>query len=277
MKKWLMVAIFLLLSACSSTGDATSGTGESQEKNEQNQEDKQGKAKETSEAEKKKEKDEEKREKKEETAGDKYVLQEDWSFAPAAEGESKVALLTIDDAPDEHALEMAKKLKEKEAPAIFFVNGHFLDTEEEKNTLKKIHDLGFPIGNHTETHASLQDLTEEEQYEQIVGVSDQIEEIIGKRPDFFRAPFGQNTEYSEQLVKEEGMLLMNWTYGYDWNEEYTDASSLADIMVNTPLLRDGANLLMHDREWTNKALNDIISGLREKGYTLLDPAQIKLP
>ncbi|AKG04688.1 polysaccharide deacetylase [Salimicrobium jeotgali] len=282
MKKWLMVAIFLLLSACSSTGDATSGTEESPKMNDQEQEEseaeeKEGEAEEKDKAEKKKKKDDESQEDKEKAPGTEYVLQEDWSFAPAGEGESKVALLTIDDAPDEYALEMAKKLKDKKAPAIFFVNGHFLNTEEEKNTLKKIHDLGFPIGNHTETHTSLQDLTEEEQYEQIVGVSDKIEEIIGKRPDFFRAPFGQNTEYSEQLVKEEGMLLMNWTYGYDWNEEYTDASSLADIMVNTPLLRDGANLLMHDREWTNKALNDIISGLREKGYTLLDPARIKRP
>ncbi|GEN55464.1 polysaccharide deacetylase family protein [Halobacillus faecis] len=206
-----------------------------------------------------------------------YELTGNWSFKPIAEANPKVALLTIDDAPDTHAVEMAKTLKEKDAPAIFFVNGHFIDTPEEKEKLKEIHEMGFPIGNHTETHASLPDLSEEEQRKEIVGLNDKIEEIIGERPVFFRAPFGQNTDFSKQLAEEEGMLVMNWTYGYDWESEYQDAQALADIMVNTPLLNNGANLLMHDREWTNKALGPIADGLREKGYELLDPALIQTP
>ncbi|MBX0356597.1 polysaccharide deacetylase family protein [Halobacillus sp. Nhm2S1] len=206
-----------------------------------------------------------------------YELTGNWSFKPIADANPKVALLTIDDAPDTHAVEMAKTLKEKDAPAIFFVNGHFIDTPEEKEKLKEIHEMGFPIGNHTETHASLPDLNEEEQRKEIVGLNDKIEEIIGERPIFFRAPFGQNTDFSKQLAEEEGMLVMNWTYGYDWESEYQDAQALADIMVNTPLLNNGANLLMHDREWTNKALGLIADGLREKGYELLDPALIQTP
>ena len=41
-------------------------------------------------------------------------------------------MLTIDDAPDKRALDMAKTLKDLDAPAIFFVNGHFIDTDEER-------------------------------------------------------------------------------------------------------------------------------------------------
>ena len=51
--------------------------------------------------------------------------------------------------------------------------------------------------------------------------------------------------------------------------------ALADIMVNTEHLSDGANLLMHDREWTADALKDIVEGLRAKGYDLIDPATIQ--
>lgn len=120
-------------------------------------------------------------------------------------------------------------------------------------------------------------MSEEEQREEILTVSDQIEDITGERPVFYRSPFGSNTDFVKQLAEEEGMLLMNWTYGYDWEQEYQNASSLADIMVNTPLLADGANLLMHDRDWTNEALGDIVDGLRDKGYTLLDPALIQTP
>ena len=71
------------------------------------------------------------------------------------------------------------------------------------------------------------------------------------------------------------MLLMNWSYGYDWEKKYMEATALTDIMVNTELLRDGSNLLMHDRQWTADALKGIVEGLRAKGYELIDPATIK--
>lgn len=203
-----------------------------------------------------------------------YELDEAWGFQPIDDADSQVVLLTIDDAPDNHALEMAKTLKKLDAPAIFFVNGHFLTTDEEKEILQEIHEMGFAIGNHTKTHAKLTDLTEEEQHEEIMFVSDRVEEVIGERPKFFRAPHGINTDYSKQLVKDDGMLLMNWTYGYDWEKQYMDADALADIMVNTEYMRDGANLLMHDREWTAEALESIVKGFREKDYGFIDPDTI---
>ncbi|GGC80167.1 hypothetical protein GCM10007216_08360 [Thalassobacillus devorans] len=207
-----------------------------------------------------------------------YELSGNWAVQPIDDqANEKVALVTIDDAPDKFSVDMAKTLKELDAPAIFFVNGHFLDTPEEEEKLKQIYEMGFAIGNHTFNHASLPSLTEEEQYEEIVGLNDRVEEVIGERPEFFRAPFGQNTDYSKQLVEEEGMLLMNWTYGYDWEQDYQTASAIADIMVESPLLADGANLLMHDREWTAEGLEDIVLGLEEKGFEILDPLLIKRP
>lgn len=204
-----------------------------------------------------------------------YELDATWGFQPIDDANPKVVLLTIDDAPDKRALDMAKTLKALDAPAIFFVNGHFIATDEKKAILKEIHEMGFPIGNHTQTHADLQQLSEAEQEEEIMLVSDAVEEIIGERPKFFRAPFGQNTDYTKELVKDDGMLLMNWSYGFDWEKQYMEADAIADIMVNTELLRDGSNLLMHDREWTADGLKDIVEGLREKGYEMLDPATIK--
>ena len=71
-----------------------------------------------------------------------------------------IALVTIDDAPDQHAAEIADKLHDLNASAIFFVNGHFLKKDENKKALKHIHELGFMIGNHTMTHQNLKDLSE---------------------------------------------------------------------------------------------------------------------
>ncbi|WP_102265021.1 polysaccharide deacetylase family protein [Mesobacillus jeotgali] len=204
-------------------------------------------------------------------------MKSDFSIQNIENPDEKIVLLTIDDAPDKNALEMAKTLKDLNVKAIFFVNGHFLDTPEEGEVLKQIHQMGFPIGNHTYNHKSLRELSEEQQRNEIVDLNDRIEELIGERPQFFRAPFGMNTDYSKQLAADEKMLLMNWTYGYDWEKDYQSKEALADIMVNTPLLRNGANLLMHDRQWTSEALGDIVKGLQNKGYKIVDPTQIETP
>ncbi|WHY63360.1 polysaccharide deacetylase family protein [Cytobacillus firmus] len=202
------------------------------------------------------------------------VNEHNWSIEPINQANSKVVLLTIDDAPDKNALEMARILKKLSAPAIFFVNGHFIDTPEEAKVLKEIHELGFAIGNHTNSHLNLKSLPEEQQYKEIVDLNDRVEEIIGERPKFFRAPFGSITDYSRKIAEAENMVLMNWTYGYDWEKEYQSKEALADIMVNSPYLSKGANVLMHDREWTKEALEDIVKGLRNKVFTPVDPVLI---
>lgn len=276
MKKILASGLtLLLLTACGSEQTGSSHEAEKSNKTEvkeMDQKQSEGPDTEASESETK-----EKEEPSKEVVQTKdYKINEaNWSIEPIDKANPKVVLLTIDDAPDQHALQMAKDLKELKAPAIFFVNGHFLDTPEEKETLKKIHDLGFMIGNHTYSHSSLRDLSPEEQKEEILSVSDLVESITGERPQFFRAPFGQNTDYSRELAAEEKMSLMNWTYGYDWEKQYQNKAAITDIMINSPYLNDGANLLMHDRTWTSEALMDIVNGLRAKGYETLDPNRIK--
>ena len=82
---------------------------------------------------------------------------------------------------------------------------------------------------------------------------------------------------SRQLVADEDMTLMNWTFGYDFQPEYQDADALLDITLNTELLYNGANILMHDRAWTNEAIVPIAEGLREQEFTLIDPKLIASP
>ncbi|MFZ3579626.1 polysaccharide deacetylase family protein [Virgibacillus sp. DJP39] len=290
MKKIIFVCLLLfivLLSACSEKKESVTVNGEENNVGTEpeltpEQED-QGS----------KDKEEEKEKKKElepvtvEPVEPKYkVNQQNWLVQPLEKSTNeKVVLLTIDDAPDEHAVEMAKTLKALDAGAIFFVNGHFLDTPEEKEALKKIHEMGFIIGNHTYNHPFLPDLSKEEQKEEIVSINNLVEEIIGQRPLFFRAPNGANTDYSKQIVQEQGMVLMNWSYGYDYFKPYMNAKKLTKAMVTGKapeidipysLLKPGANLLMHDREWTANALHDIVVGLRNQGYEIVDPNLIKI-
>lgn len=190
-----------------------------------------------------------------------------------------IVLLTFDDIPanDPHnrGLDIANTLKEKGANAIFFVNAGLIDSDEDRELIKTLHDMGFVIGSHTYTHPYLNEISEEAQREEIVKNNEVLKEITGEDVVFFRPPFGIYTDYTYELLSELGMVWMNWSYGYDWESDYMEAAALADIMVNTEYLGDGANLLMHERSWTADALPEIIDGLREKGYTIADPNALR--
>jgi peptidoglycan/xylan/chitin deacetylase (PgdA/CDA1 family) len=281
MKKviWVsLLALLIVLSACNSN-EASKEQEPEDADNEQAddvEKDDPENAEDTDDAESDGEEDEDQAKTEEEDPDPKYKVSDTWNIVPLDEGTNEeVALITIDDAPDKNAVEMAKTLKELDVNAIFFVNGHFIESDEGQEKLKEIHDMGFLIGNHTYTHPFLPDLSDEEQEDEIIKVNDKVEEIIGERPKFFRAPNGANTEHTKQVVKDEGMTLMNWTYGYDWEPEYQSEEKIKDIMINSEYLGNGANLLMHDRDWTAAALADIVKGLRDKGYELVDPKLIK--
>ncbi|MFB4164705.1 polysaccharide deacetylase family protein [Alteribacillus sp. JSM 102045] len=270
-------AFFLFLAACSANSEGTASETEEPEQIEEQTDNQSEEENELSDVDENKEKaaEEENDEDKEETYSPKYEIRKsDWSLQHVEESNERNVLITIDDAPDSHSLEMAEFLAEEKVPAIFFVNGHFINDEKGQENLKAIYDLGFEIGNHTMNHVSLNEISKEETMQEIVDLNDLIEEITGERPVFFRAPFGINTDNSKAILKEEDMTWMNWTYGYDWEEEYMESDALAEIMVNTELLTNGANLLMHDREWTKEALPKMIEHFREEGYGFIHPDEI---
>ncbi|GAB4073737.1 hypothetical protein GCM10028778_12400 [Barrientosiimonas marina] len=287
-----MLAVMLALSACSasSTSDESQSddseqaeattSGETTEdeqvaEDDADQDEKEAAEEDESEDKKDKQNDAAFKQKKPE-----YRMTDNYYIEPIDDADSKVVLLTIDDAPEDHAVEMAEKLKEMDAGAIFYINKMYVDQDGGKEKLEKIHDMGFPLGNHTDTHPNLSDLSGQEQRDELTPVYDQIEDITGNPVKFFRAPHGVNTDVSDQLAEKRDALVMNWSYGYDFKPGYEDAAKLTDIMLHPDpegLLRDGAILLMHDRDWTNKALEDIVKGLRDQGYTILDPALLKTP
>lgn len=193
---------------------------------------------------------------------------------PEEHADEKLVLLTYDDAPYGNSMDIAKALDERGVGAIFFVNGMYMEDDEGFETIQEVHEMGFEIANHTHTHATLPDYAQEDQRAEIIKTSDIIEEAIGERPRFFRAPHGMMTEYSEQVVFEEGMTWMNWSFGYDWMPEYQDASALTDITLKTELLGNGTNILMHDRTWTAEATPAILDGLIDQGFTIVDPKLI---
>ena len=214
-----------------------------------------------------------------------YIDPETSSVLPANEDANpNVVLATVDDVPRKlpetptSSVEEAQAMADRGIYGIFFVNGMYLlgeDGEEGRQALKEIADMGHVIGNHTLTHYSLDQVPDEETLRhEIIGNQDIIEEVIGYRPQFFRPPHGIEIPELEGILEEENMVSMNWSYGFDWDENYSDPETLADVMVNTEFLSPGANLLMHDLTWTNEAMPAILDGIQAKGYEFVDARDI---
>lgn len=214
-----------------------------------------------------------------------YIDPEISSVLPANEDANpNVVLATVDDVPRKlpetptSSVEEAQAMADRGIYGIFFVNGMYLqgeDGEEGRQALKEIADMGHVIGNHTLTHYSLDQVPDEETLRhEIIGNQDIIEEVIGYRPQFFRPPHGIEIPELEGILEEENMVAMNWSYGFDWDENYSDPATLADVMVNTEFLSPGANLLMHDLTWTNEAMPAILDGIQAKGYEFVDARDI---
>ncbi|MEY8370101.1 polysaccharide deacetylase family protein [Aerococcaceae bacterium 50-4] len=213
-----------------------------------------------------------------------YIDPDTSSVLPISDANPNVVLATVDDVPRKlpetptSSVEEAQAMADRGIYGIFFVNGMYLqgeDGEEGRQALKEIADMGHVIGNHTLTHYTLNEVPDEETLRhEIIGNQDIIEEVIGYRPHFFRPPHGVEIPELEAILEEENMVTMNWSFGYDFDENYSDPAALADIMVNTELLSPGSNLLMHDLTWTNEAMPTILDGIQDQGYDFVDARDI---
>lgn len=208
------------------------------------------------------------------TIENKYYVNSNYYIKPQDPNVSdKVVLLTFDDTPQgDFTLEILDILDKYDAKAIFFVNGHY--AVKHQDLVMEIYNRGHILGNHTWWHENLKKITPEKTTEEIVKVNDLIEEWTGERPKYFRPPFGVMSDYAKEVVADENMQSMNWSLGsLDW--EYNKAEQ-SDEVVEQVLnnIVPGANILMHDKEVTAIALEQILEELTNQGYSFVLPTEV---
>ena len=102
---------------------------------------------------------------------------------------NKSVVLTFDDGPHPsttpHILDILKK---RHLRAAFFVLG--LQANKYPDIIKRMHDEGHIIGNHTYGHKNLTQLKPAQIKKEIESTNDLIEKITGERPKFMRPPYG---------------------------------------------------------------------------------------
>lgn len=206
-----------------------------------------------------------------------YRMNEVFRFVPIDDAAPKKAvLLTFDDGPKEEALitSILDTLDKHQAKAIFFVNGYRV--KDNPDLLKLLHERGGTIGNHSYDHISLQNEETAVVEEQLSSVQTMVDELVSEKPKFFRPPYGEGGDAVKEIAKNHGMLYMTWSNGsMDWDPS---AHNKPEVVIQSVMeqLHPGANILMHELQWTADALDELLGKIEAEGYTFIDPATIEL-
>ena len=179
----------------------------------------------------------------------------------------KMVALTYDDGPSIYTPRVLKTLKENNAVATFFVVGNRVPTYSD--TVKKAHDMGCEIGNHTYEHKSLPNLSETEVKRQISKTNKEVKKAIGEKPVIMR-PTGGAT--NTNIKKWVGMPSIIWSVDtLDWKTRNADSTRRA--VLNR--VKDGDIVLMHDLySATATASETIIPELVRRGYQLVTLSEL---
>ena len=186
--------------------------------------------------------------------------------------ERKVALsfdVSGDNKDTDKILAILSKHKVK---TTFFITGKWV--EEYPKEVKAIAAAGHDIGNHSENHMQMSQLSVEECNEEIMTLHDKVKEVAGINMNLFRAPYG---EYNNTLVaaaRDCGYYTIQWDVdSMDW-KDYGVNSILSKTLDNRKL-GNGSILLLHiSAKYTAEALEEIIIGLQEKGYEIVPVSQL---
>lgn len=184
--------------------------------------------------------------------------------------EPKVAI-TINCAWTAEDIDMIlETLKNQEAKITFFMVGDWVEKNED--AVKKIYEAGHEIGNHSYNHPHVNNLSLDKNKEQIQKCSDIVKNITGEGTRLYRGPYG---EYNDTVI-QSAQELQHQTI--QWSIDTLDYKGLTgDQMWERiePKLENGSIILMHNgTENTALSLNDIITKIKEKGYTIVPVSEL---
>jgi len=157
---------------------------------------------------------------------------------PASAG----AVLTFDDGPDPDCTpKVLEALGRSGAKATFFVVGEQIG--ESPELVAAIAEGGHEVALHGMTHRR-HDLLDAGQAEEELSLGiEAIERHSGRRPTWYRPPFGASSPLLAELCERLGLGLAYWSaWGQDWEE--SSGERIAGLVRRD--LRPGAIVLLHD-------------------------------
>ena len=124
--------------------------------------------------------------------------------------EEKKVALTFDAAwGHDDTQQILDILKANDVHATFFMTGGWVENYPED--VKAICEAGHDLGNHSENHKNMTQLTEEEMVQELLNVHEKMKRLTGENMELFRTPYGN---YNDQVIltaENCGYYTIQWS------------------------------------------------------------------
>lgn len=183
-------------------------------------------------------------------------------------GDDKVIYLTYDCGYENgNTAPILDALKKHNAPATFFVVGHFLETAPD--LVKRMVEEGHTVGNHTYHHPDMSSISNLASFQKEVDDTAALyQEITGQEmTKYYRPPQGKYSTENLKMAKELGYHTFFWSLAYvDWNVDSQPTKEQAfDKLL--PRIHPGAIVLLHSTSKTNgEIMDELLTKWEEMGY-----------
>ena len=189
--------------------------------------------------------------------------------------EKKVALSFDAAWGNEDTKKILSILKKKKVHVTFFMTGGWI--EKYPDDVKAIQKAGHELGNHSENHKQMSTLSAEQCKEELMKPHEKVKKLTGVEMKVFRPPYG---DYNDTLIDTAnacGYYPIQWDVdSLDWKDYGVD--SIIHTVLDHKHLGNGSIILCHNgAKYTAQALEALINGLQEKGYTLVTMSDLIYP
>lgn len=154
----------------------------------------------------------------------------------------------------------------------FFLVGGWVD--KYPDMVEEIFRRGHEIGNHSATHAHMNQLSEDGIRSELRIMSDKVEKLTGVRPTLFRPPYGEYNNRVIQVARAEGYEAVQWSIdSLDWKDRGT-----RDIIKQCTHRVDNGDIVLFHNDSTDivHALPTVIEHYQSLGFTIIPVSQILL-
>ena len=151
----------------------------------------------------------------------------------------KSIVITFDDGYRDNYVYAFPMLKELDMKATFFIitnvidDGYYMTAEQ----LKEMSDYGMDIESHTLNHLHLNELSYEQQLEELKASKERLESITGKPVLSFAYPYGDRDENSKKAAIEAGYSI-GFTTDLGYSDREDNPITLDRIYVSSSYTMD---------------------------------------
>lgn len=163
-------------------------------------------------------------------------------------------------------------LKKHNVKVTFFMTGGWI--EKYPDDVKAIAADGHDLGNHSENHKHMSELSAEQCKEELMKPHEKVKKLTGKDMILFRPPYGDYNDNLIRTTRECKYYPIQWNVdSLDWKDY--DAATIIRRVTEHKNLSNGSIILCHNgAKHTAEALEELIITLKKKGYSLVPISQL---